>query len=225
MSSHFCNYRCCHLLPRRVHCYPGNTGHHGFTLIELLVVIAIIAILAAILFPVFARAREKAQQASCLSNVRQLSMAVLMYAEDYNDTLPIAVTCKPDFSYCWTIMELLEPYVHNQQIWLCPDDPAGSVDLSTFPGLHRYSYGWNKATFAYMVPGRPMGEVVPLGEIPRPSETTAFWDGHQVGMAVLTCHRHNDGANVSFLDGHAKWYYRDTPPPQCGPDYYHIIPH
>ncbi len=61
----------------------------GFTLIELLVVIAIIAILAAILFPVFARAREKARQTSCLSNLKQLSLGVLMYAQDYDERLPM----------------------------------------------------------------------------------------------------------------------------------------
>jgi len=199
-------------------------SHCGFTLIELLVVIAIIAILAAILFPVFAKARAKAGQVSCLSNVRQLGMAVLMYAQDYGGHLPIAVTCKPDFSYCWTAIELLEPYVMSGAIRFCPSDIYGSVDLSAYPGLGRYSYGWNKEAFAYMVPGVPAGEVVSLDQIPYPSDTTTFWDGHQVGMAVLTDHRHNEGANVSFLDGHAKWYHRDQPPRDCGSDYYHVIP-
>jgi len=189
-----------------------------------LVVIGVIAILAAMLFPVFAKAREKARQASCLSNVRQFAMAVLMYAQDYDGNLPIAVTCKPDWSYCWTTIELLEPYVMNQQIAFCPSDPQGSVNLSSFPGLGHYSYGWNKAAFAYRVPGMPPGEVVSLNEIPYPSETTAFWDGHQVGMAVLTDHRHNEGANVAFLDGHAKWHHRNQPPLDCGSDYYHVIP-
>jgi len=68
------------MAPRR------NGRYSGFTLIELLVVIAIIAILAAILFPVFARAREKARQTSCLSNVKQLGLAMLMYAQDYDET-------------------------------------------------------------------------------------------------------------------------------------------
>ena len=196
----------------------------GFTLIELLVVIAIIAILAAILFPVFARAKAKAHQTTCLSNVRQFAFATLMYIQDYAQTLPMAIGCKPDGSYWWGLMELVEPYVKNDQIRFCPSDPQGSVDLSSFPGLGRYSYGWNKAAFAYMVPGGPWGDILSLADISYPAETTAFFDGHQVGMAVLTCHRHHDGANVSFLDGHAKWYYRDLPPPQCGPDYYHVIP-
>jgi prepilin-type N-terminal cleavage/methylation domain-containing protein len=66
-----------------------SKGPRGFTLIELLVVIAIIAILAAILFPVFAQAREKARQTACLSNVKQLGTGVMMYAQDYDETLPL----------------------------------------------------------------------------------------------------------------------------------------
>ena len=197
---------------------------NGFTLIELLVVIAIIAILAAILFPVFVKARGKAQQVSCLSNVRQLAMAALMYIDDHEGVLPPAIYPEPDGSQWWSTMELIEPYVGGQQITFCPSDPEGAIDFSSFPGLRRYSYGWNKAAFAYMVPGRPSGDMVSLGEIPYPWYTTAFWDGHQVGMAVLTDHRHQGGANVSFFDGHAKWHHRGNPPPQCGLDYYHVIP-
>ena len=70
--------------------HPHIDRRRGFTLIELLVVIAIIAILAAILFPVFARAREKARQTSCLSNVKQTALAMMMYAQDYDEVYPIA---------------------------------------------------------------------------------------------------------------------------------------
>src|SRR5476651_819462 len=68
-------------------------SRHGFTLIELLVVIAIIAILAAILFPVFARAREQARRTSCLSNMKQIGLALFMYAQDYDETLPERYGC------------------------------------------------------------------------------------------------------------------------------------
>ncbi len=108
----------------------------AFTLIELLIVIVIIAIIAAILFPVFAQAREKARQTSCLSNVKQLGTAYIMYLQDYDETFPPHVTERtapagtPDtlearapFSY----KTKLDPYVKNQQIYKCPSAPAWPV--------------------------------------------------------------------------------------------------
>ena len=95
----------------------------GFTLIELLVVIAIIAILASILFPVFAKAREKARQSACLSNCKQLGMAVMQYAQDYDETYPRTSYLAGDGvkDYTWTIV--VQPYVANVQIFRCPSDP------------------------------------------------------------------------------------------------------
>ena len=90
----------------------------AFTLIELLVVIAIIAILAAILFPVFAQAREKARQTACLSNTKQLALGVYMYAQDYDETLPVAgynAQCRGRWQ--WQIF----PYVKNEQVFTCPN--------------------------------------------------------------------------------------------------------
>ncbi|MGI5819202.1 MAG: DUF1559 domain-containing protein [Armatimonadota bacterium] len=99
------------------------TNRRGFTLIELLVVIAIIAILAAILFPVFARARDKARQASCQSNLKQIALGLLMYVQDYDETMPGFKVY-----YAWPDgdtrgdgwYESLEPYVKNEQIAICP---------------------------------------------------------------------------------------------------------
>jgi type II secretory pathway pseudopilin PulG len=106
-------------------------------LIELLVVIAIIAILAAILFPVFAQAREKARQASCLSNVKQLSMGIMMYVQDHDEYLPYG------YAYTWPGQlelyywhDLVRPYVKSEQLYTCPSASAHSV--TTFkrpPGL------------------------------------------------------------------------------------------
>src|SRR5947209_14561332 len=95
--------------------------HRGFTLIELLVVIAIIAILAAILFPVFAQAREKARQTTCLSNNKQIGLAMAMYVQDYDSTFPLnqkdGALPGTDFPNYY---DGLSPYMKNQGLWLCP---------------------------------------------------------------------------------------------------------
>src|SRR5437762_1024030 len=114
----------------------------GFTLIELLVVIAVIAILAAILFPVFARAREKARQATCLSNEKQIAAAVLMYIGDYDETFPFVLDCSANFTDGsvnmgdngksplvpsvtgqepqFQLVNVVANYVKNANIWYCP---------------------------------------------------------------------------------------------------------
>lgn len=100
---------------------------NAFTLIELLVVIAIIAILAAILFPVFANAREKARQSSCASNLRQINIATQMYAQDFDETYPNAqwigpAAFPPNWSFGPSAKDLVEPYVKNSGIFVCPSD-------------------------------------------------------------------------------------------------------
>jgi prepilin-type N-terminal cleavage/methylation domain-containing protein len=109
---------------------PCRSPNRGFTLIELIVVIAIIAILAAILFPVFAQAREKARAAVCLSNNKQIGLSVAMYVQDYDSTFPaqrtdglLTLTAGGKEA---TYYDALLPYQKNQQIWLCPSDIANT---------------------------------------------------------------------------------------------------
>jgi prepilin-type N-terminal cleavage/methylation domain-containing protein len=113
---------------------PRHT-QRAFTLIELLVVIAIIAILAAILFPVFAQARESARKTSCLSNTKQLGLSIMMYVQDYDETYPMnsydgmAIgtadndTGSPNYISVDTWMWAILPYIKNRQIFVCPSDP------------------------------------------------------------------------------------------------------
>jgi len=104
----------------------------GFTLIELLVVIAIIAILAAILFPVFARAKAKARQASCMSNMKQIALAFLMYTSDYDGKFPAVYNDAlgyPAGRIIWA--DCIYPYVKNRQLFACP---SAGINIDPIPG-------------------------------------------------------------------------------------------
>jgi len=153
----------------------------GFTLIELLVVIAIIAILAAILFPVFAKAREKARQTSCLSNSKQFALGIMMYAQDYDETMPPSTNFNGVNGM--TLADSVMPYVKNSQIMKCPSDSAGSVDIGSIAagagfslvpgGVTNMSYTINIAIFPDIVMstklGRPWG-VVSLAQNNHPAQ-------------------------------------------------------
>ena len=167
----------------------------GFTLIELLVVIAIIAILAAILFPVFARARAKAQQASCLSNVKQLQLAQLMYASDYDDTLPPYAYNSGTNWLGW--QELILPYIKNTQIYVCPADSTANA-VYNGPTILKASYGWNNQNG---------GAGMRLTTALYPVEMLGISDANlwTIASEAQLNPLHNDGMNMSFNDGHTKW--------------------
>ena len=143
-----------------------NSRNRAFTLIELLVVIAIIAILAAILFPVFAQAREKARQTSCLSNLKQIGLGANMYSQDYDERLMPSWLCyiqnadgscnndspTPGAGQNWTWTTLVQPYVKNRQIMKCPSAKdewgpgwAGPDSIAGNYGINHDQVGWGNS--------------------------------------------------------------------------------
>ncbi|HZP80404.1 MAG TPA: DUF1559 domain-containing protein [Chthonomonadaceae bacterium] len=201
----------------------------GFTLIELLVVIAIIAILAAILFPVFAQAREKARATSCLSNSKQLGLAQLMYAQDYDETFPGVWIGWPNSG--WAHVTL--PYVKSTALWTCPSKPShkwsgGMNDRPGTPGYQtetdrRMGYGCNAATDDLGHGGVCRADAAAngaaLGAIVAPAECyllgdsrsyvpSVYGDAYSDTIAdwsynVAPGFRHNQSANMVYVDGHS----------------------
>ncbi|RYX80764.1 DUF1559 domain-containing protein [bacterium] len=176
---------------------------NAFTLIELLVVIAIIAILAAILFPVFARARENARRSSCQSNLKQINLGLIQYTQDYDERLLLrqGAPWQP-----W----MLQSYIKSGQVWKCPSSSAAGDEFDGTPADVAVSYGYNFLSL----------EAASLAAVNKPAETIAWtdsivgtsggwsvvhprpgWAGHN---AAFPDARHLETCNVAFLDGHVK---------------------
>jgi len=209
----------------------------GFTLIELLVTIAIISILAAILFPVFARARENARRTSCLSNLKQIGLGVLMYTQDYDEKYPARLMgtwgdhttykTQPDASMPGYVfitydgatggsgrwiswMDMVYPYIKSTQLFVCPSAP----DPGTGPRNLNPSYGYNL-----------YASQCPMSSVVEPSMTMISMDYNAIyslninqygvepllqGTSNTAVVHHLDGANVLFFDGHSKWFGRNS---------------
>ncbi len=203
----------------------------GFTLIELLVVIAIIAISAAILFPVFAKAREKARQASCVSNVKQIMNAAMMYTQDYDEVMVRADRHWGDGQKWISWPFLLEPYTKNWQVYACPSTSKGAMDYCemhypVWPTyavnnvIHESTTGISMASVPtpaskyfiadsnHPVLGSIQGYLMASG--------CGNWGPYTSGCAgpyVETTHQwrvpHNEGIVVGYIDGHVKWLRGD----------------
>jgi prepilin-type N-terminal cleavage/methylation domain-containing protein/prepilin-type processing-associated H-X9-DG protein len=214
--------------------------NRGFTLIELLVVIAIIALLAAILFPVFARARENARRASCQSNLKQLGIGIAQYVQDYDEIYPLVYrTVSGSNQRAWSFD--IQPYVKSTQVFTCPSFstavmPDASTAASTYVASVTVSpsggYGMNWPLF-------PSDDVfathplVKMSRIQRSAELVLIGETRQSATATTgdlavynptintygngttlyntgTRDSHLEGLNLAFADGHVKWMKKEV---------------
>jgi prepilin-type N-terminal cleavage/methylation domain-containing protein/prepilin-type processing-associated H-X9-DG protein len=222
----------------------------GFTLIELLVVIAIIAILAAILFPVFAKARERAKLTSCLSNTKQLGTALRMYIDDNDDKLMYNPYYTTDYAVPardkqQSFIVCLDKYLKSADVWACPSinlrtsnsyvvhktyyiSPDYPIDMTKFKNV---GYAFNEPMIGWggmnQTPGSGKGKPAIMSNVKAPAEVGIFGDGefpYSYGVWV------NNGAfkgDVGSYDGSTGYVYWpwSTPPPNDGGWYYGLIRH
>jgi prepilin-type processing-associated H-X9-DG protein len=194
-------------------------------LIELLVVLAILTILMAILFPVFMQARAKARQTTCLSNLRNLGFAMLMYTQDADEQFPLAAYATSNFNFVvWH--DITDPYVRNKDIWRCPSSDVAIADAGGATTTH---FGYNVRYLTTIAPDFSNANdhhAARLAAVARPTETVLLTDA-KASVAESWCgddgkfllppsaapadcwgrpnYPHSNGGNVFWIDGHANW--------------------
>jgi len=199
---------------------------HAFTLVEMLAVLAILFVLPALLFPVFGRARENARRTTCASNAKQFALALLQYGQDHDESL-VPIRYDSDGDVEWTSM--LDPYVKNSQIYLCPSDTQST----------QISYGLNQLVFLDLEED-PGAQPVKLSQFQTPAQTIMLGEtGTADDFATIRpntskmlppsesledpedarpCARHFNEVTLAFMDGHVKpmriaeFYTGQTPP-------------
>ncbi|MGI4790371.1 MAG: DUF1559 domain-containing protein [Janthinobacterium lividum] len=195
---------------------------HGFTLIELLVVIAIIAIIAAILFPVFQKVRENARRTSCTSNLKQLSLAVVQYQQDSDETMPVVAQTLPTgisapagwIAFAgYTVDHLtptsfdpttgsIYPYVKSKGVYICPDDASNQGNSyamnSTITGVKLSQFTAPSATILFLEEGDGYEGGTDDGNDAAPSVLPGYTDPLSL--------RHTGGSVFSMADGHVKYF-------------------
>ncbi|RYX80771.1 DUF1559 domain-containing protein [bacterium] len=198
----------------------------GFTLIELLVVIAIIAILAAILFPVFARARENARRASCQSNMKQIGLGIMQYTQDYDERMPARYT----FNEANSWRRVIQPYVKSTQLFSCPsntgnatnarDSSDGNLTAAGYPttGTPRFAISYGANGLDSLTTGNRGGGTSPMpanngqsisamADVARTivvAETSADYSEAVFSDGNAMFKGHLGTVNFLFADGHVK---------------------
>ncbi|MBQ0105287.1 MAG: prepilin-type N-terminal cleavage/methylation domain-containing protein [Armatimonadetes bacterium] len=220
---------------------------HGFTLIELLVVIAIIAILAAILFPVFAQAREKARSTGCLSNMKQIGTASLLYADDHDGVGPSGQAYfeqwvpKGDTGWMWTpqmggyngyacwtygrYAQVLEPYCKNVRLFECPSagtaHPSGMGAIEDMPGYNIGApYCFHSIYMKQCVAMTIDLKQAGYDQFQEPSKTIVYYEGsdfHGEKLGIFTESSATRKLNCTYADGHAKLWKGNTSPYGANP--------